>query len=279
METKGRNTMNKETNLFILNLTLTLRCTLRCKLCVADVTKYENSPHFELDFLNDSIERCFEVVDFAERFQISGGEPLLHKDIHLVVEKSMEYKDKFGMLGFFSNGTVVPSEELINTINKYKSHAHFKFYLSHYGEYSNKMDEIIALLSLNNIEFEVKKYYGISQHFDGWIDYGDYEYRDYSEEKVNELFKNCGVHQMGGIWSMRFGEIHRCTRSASGMSLGKIPRNEADYINLFNRDTVEERRTKLISLMEKSHIDACKHCTGDFGTIDKSKRYPAAEQI
>lgn len=271
--------MSDGTNLFILNLTLTLKCTLKCRLCVADVTKYKNPPHFETAYLLDSMEKCFEVVDYAERFQMSGGEPLMHKDIHQIVEKAMAYKEKFGMLGIFSNGTIVPSEALIKVINDHKEKVPFKFYLSHYGDYSNRMDEIIALLTQEEIPFDVKKYHGDQQHFDGWIDYGDYEHHDYSEEKAKNLFQNCGVHQMGGIWSLRFGELHRCTRSASGVSLGKIPRNEADYINLFNEDPVAERRTKLTALMTKDYISACKHCTGDFGTADKSKRYPAAEQI
>lgn len=270
--------MLDENKLFILNLTLTLRCTLNCKLCVADVPKYKKLPHFEMDYLIDSMDRCFEIVDYAERFQMSGGEPLIHKDIHKIVEHAMNYKDKFSMLGIFSNGTIVPSQELIDVINKYKESVDFKFYISHYGEHSNKVDEVSKVLGDNQIPYEVKIYHGENQHFDGWVDYGNYENQDYSEEKLKDLFKNCGVHQMGGIWSLRFGELHRCTRSASGTSLGKIPKIEGDYLDFFNDDSADTRRQKLHELMNKDYISACKHCTGDFGTVDKSKRFPAAQQ-
>lgn len=271
--------MNNVNNLFILNLTVTLRCTLKCKLCVADVVKYETSPHFELDFLTNIIDKAFDVVDYAERFQLSGGEPLMHKDIHEVVKKAVQYKNKFGMLGIFSNGTIVPSDELIRVINENQKDVHFKFYLSHYGNYSNRINEIEKILIENGIDYEIKTYHGSNQHFDGWIDYGEYERFNYDEVHVSSLFENCGVHQMGGIWSLRFGELHRCTRSASGISLGKIPRDTSDYLDLLDDLSIEEQRLKLQLLIEKKYIQACFHCKGDFGTKDKTKRFPAAEQV
>lgn len=271
--------MEKETNLFILNLTLTLRCTLKCKLCVADITKYENRPHFETKLLCETIDRCFQIVNKAERFQLSGGEPLMHEGMVDIVKKAMEYKDKFGNLGFFSNGTMVPGKELLNTIAGYKEPKKFMFYISHYGKYSTKVSEITKLLDEYQIPYAVKVYHGKNQHMDGWVDYGNYERFDYTEAQLIDLFQNCGVCQMGGIWSVRFGEIHRCTRSASGMSLNKIPRMKEDYIDLFD-DTVSAaaRKDKLLNLMDKKYISACRYCNGDFGTKDSSKRYPAAEQ-
>lgn len=271
---------NEELKLFILNLTLTLRCTLKCKLCVADITKYDNIPHFNLDYLKDSIDRCFKVVDYAERFQLSGGEPLIHKDIDKIVDKAMEYKDRFRFLGIFSNGTVVPDEKLLKTIAKYNDTKKFKFYLSHYGKYSTKVDEIVSLLEMYNIPHDVKIYHGENQHFDGWVDYGDYQHFNYTEQQLEEIFNKCGVHKMGGIWSLRFGELHACTRSASGMSLRKIPRNENDFVNLFDDSILlEHQREKLRKIQNMKYITACEYCTGDFGTESKAKRYPAAEQI
>ncbi len=270
---------NQTIQLFILNLTLTLRCTLKCKLCVADIMKYEKRPHFSTDYLIQSLDKAFQIVDRVERMQLSGGEPLLHEDIAQILDKTMEYQDRFGNLGIFLNGTVTLSDALIDSIQKYDP-AKFMFYISHYGKHSPKVDDIVAQLEQHHLNYAVKKYHGENQHMQGWVDYGDYELQDYSEQQLEQIFQNCGVCQMGGIWSVRFGEIHRCTRSASGMSLGKIPRVPEDYIDLFDANkTIEEQRAKMTRLIHQSYITACKYCPGDFGTTDVTKRHPAGEQM
>ena len=182
------------------------------------------------------------------------------------------------MLGVFSNGTIVPNEKTINVIKMHPD-VYFKFYISHYGNLSNKMEEIILLLDRNNIPYEIKTYYGENQHFDGWIDYGNYKYQNYDDDKLCSIFKNCAVNTIGGIWSCRYGQLHRCTRSASGMDLKKIPCDESDFIDLFDNKSAEEQKAKLISLMNKKFLTACKYCSGDFSSNNKLKRYPAAEQI
>lgn len=269
-----------ENNLFILNLTVTLRCTLKCKLCVADVTKYNPQPHFDTEILKETIDRIFNIVDRVERFQLSGGEPLMHKGLLELVEKAMFYKERFGFLGIFTNGTIVPSDELLEKIASYNDMDKFMFYISQYGTYSTKIDEIEKKLKLYKIPYSIKRYVGDNQHHDGWVDYGSYEFFNHSEEKLEHLFSNCGANQMGGIWATRFGEIHRCTRSASGMSLGKVPRIREDYIDLFDDSmTIEQQKENLINLQKKKYVTTCNYCSGDFGTNDKLKRYPAGEQL
>ncbi|MDR1148649.1 MAG: hypothetical protein LBK66_08470 [Spirochaetaceae bacterium] len=266
-------------DLFILNITLTLRCTLKCKLCAADVIRYDKAPHFTKEFIFNVIDRCFEIVDRVERFQLSGGEPLLHKDFNAIVQKALSYSERFGNIGIFTNGTIAPGQDLIDQILSFGHRDKFKFYISHYGNISNKADECIELLKAAGIPYEVKIYHGDNQHFDGWIDYGNYKYQNYSEDSLIDMFKNCAVNRIGGIWSCRYGELHRCTRSASGMDLKMIPRVKDDYISLFENIPIERQKEKLRRIMSKQYLTACKYCSGDFGTGDKQKRYPAAEQI
>jgi hypothetical protein len=266
-------------NLFILNITVTLRCTLKCKLCVADVTKYKVPPHYSKEYIFDVIDKCFEIVDHVERFQLSGGEPLMHKDFFALLEKAMSYENRFDSLGIFTNGTILPGQDLIDLINKSGCKDKIKFYISHYGALSNQAKAVAELLAVSGIAYDVKIYYGKNQHFDGWIDYGNYQYQGYSDQEKRDVFCNCGAIKMGGIWSCRYGEIHRCTRSASGMDLGLVPRTESEYISLFEDVPVQVQREKLKSIMSLPYLATCSYCTGDFGTGDKTKRHPAAEQI
>ena len=269
----------KKINLFILNLTLTLRCTLKCKLCVADIAKYETPPHFSKEFLFEAMKKSFSIIDYVERFQLSGGEPLIHKDFAEILENALNYSSQFGFLGIFSNGTIVPDKETIEVINKFGDKSKVKFFISHYGEHSKKVPEIENILSQNNINYEVKIYHGENQHFDGWVDYGNYEKQNYNEEELVSLFNDCAANRIGGIWSCRYGEIHRCTRSASGTDLGAIPKIKGDYIDLFADISDNEQKEMLRLLINKPYITACSYCTGNFGTNDVTKRFPAAEQI
>jgi hypothetical protein len=132
-------------------------------------------------------------------------------------------------------------------------------------------------MKANNIPYKGKIYYGQNQHFDGCIDYRNYKYQNHSEYKLINLFKNCVVNRIGGIWSCRYCELHRCTRSASGMDLKQIPYIQDDYVSLFEDMPIETQKDKLRHIMVKPY--SCKYCSGDFGTDDKQKRYPAAEQI
>ncbi|MEW6064001.1 MAG: radical SAM protein [Bacillota bacterium] len=59
-------------------LTITHRCNLRCKLCGAYSPYYSPTPHWGYDDLAKSVIKYFEVVDYVEKFTLSGGEPLLH---------------------------------------------------------------------------------------------------------------------------------------------------------------------------------------------------------
>lgn len=266
-------------NLHILNLTVTLRCNLRCRLCVADVSKYKPQPHFELDYLRDCIDKCFSIVDYADRFQLSGGEPLLHHDLDKVITKAMTKSDQFGFLGLFTNGTIMPPQELIDQILEYNSAEKFMFYISDYGVHSPKAQELKSILDEAGLPYDIKDYSGEAQHFGGWVDYGDYQFQNRTTMETAKVFNDCAVNQVGGIWSCRFGQIHRCTRSASGISLGLTPNETSDYIDLFDNSlTVEQQREKMMALYAKPYISCCGYCSGDFGS-ETANRYPAGEQI
>lgn len=273
------NMTDNQIRLFVLNLTLTLRCTLRCKLCVAEVPKYKVLPHFSKEHLFDVIDRCFSIIDYIERFQFSGGEPLLHEDFNEIIQRAMRYSDQYGHLGVFANGTILPNQDTIDTIVNSPDKEKFKFYISHYGDLSSKAAEMEKLLLENGIPYEIKSYHGSDQHSDGWIDYGNYRFQDYSTQELTDVFHNCAVYKMGGCWSCRFGEIHRCTRSVSGMHLKATPRVQNDYIDLFSDLSITQQRQRLRNIEQQPFVTACAYCTGDFGTDDKSRRYPAAEQI
>lgn len=258
---------------------ITARCTLKCKLCVMGAPYYEKPPHYSFEVISDTIDKYFELVDYVQWYEFSGGEPFMHKDLAKMVDKTMEYSDQFEKLLILTNGTLLPSEELLSKLIKYKDK--MIIMISHYGDLSSKADELIAILNENGIQIDIKKYYGDDQHFGGWVDYGDFKKYNRSEEELERIFDHCGATKMCGCFTTHGGEMHWCVPSARGMRLlGVIPRDKSDYIDLFDESmTREEQRKKILSVNEKKYLKACDYCSGDHGTKDIKKRYKAAEQI
>ena len=59
-------------------ITVTLRCTLKCKLCGADVPKYKTPKHFSYNQVTTMISRFMDLIDYVNEFELSGGEALMH---------------------------------------------------------------------------------------------------------------------------------------------------------------------------------------------------------
>lgn len=258
---------------------ITARCTLKCKLCVMGAPFYENPPHYSYEVIEKTIDKYFQLVDYVQWYEFSGGEPFMHKDLHKMVEKTMEYSDQFDKLLILTNGTLMPSEDLMKVLKKYKDK--MVIMISHYGDLSNRAEDLIELFEGIGIELDVKKYYGDEQHFGGWVDYGDFKKYNRSEEELERIFIHCGATKMCGCFTTHGGEMHWCVPSARGMRLlGVIPRDKSDYIDLFDESlSIEEQRAKILSVNEKKYLKACDYCSGDHGTHDVTKRHKAAEQI
>lgn len=240
---------------------------------------YKEPPHYSYEIIEKTIERYFSVVDYVQWFEFSGGEPFMHKDLHRMVSKCMDYSDQFEKLLVLTNGTLLPGKELLEEFIKHKDR--MVVMISHYGEYSNRAEELVELLESHGITCDVKIYYGDEQHFGGWVDYGKFEKYNRSEEELKRIFAHCGATKMSGCFTTHGGEMHWCVPSARGMRLlGVVPRDKSDYVDLFD-DTMtrDEQRAKIFSITEKKFITACDYCSGDHGTTDMSKRHRAAEQI
>ena len=96
----------------------TYRCTLKCKLCAAYAPYYKNPDHYEYGFLAKQIDSFFDIVDTVRDFSLSGGEPLLHKDIARLLLKLLEYKERIKRILILTNGTLLMREELLDVLEE-----------------------------------------------------------------------------------------------------------------------------------------------------------------
>lgn len=267
--------MNKEVRLRRTTITVTLRCTLKCKDCSADSPYYEVPPHFSYETIAKTVDRYFELVDYVEWLQYSGGEPFMHKEFAPMIEKAMEYSDRFDKLMIFSNATILPKQDVIDVMKKYRDK--IQMFISWYGDLSGKYYELTDILRENEIPYEVKKYYGEDMHCKGWIDFGNWSNRGLSEEELIGRFSTCGMCKMQ-FTVVQCGQLHLCRRSYRGMELGEVPKKQSDFINIFDdKLSIDELRTQLIDLTNISYIEACQYCGGGYGHEDAERVVPAKQ--
>ena len=261
-----------------INFTPTMRCNLKCKLCGVMVPHYDYRPHMCEEEWKKTLKLLFEVVDNVRRFQVTGGEPLVHAYLDEILKEVFLYEEQFEELWLFSNCAVPLRDSVLEILKEHKEKV--VVHCSDYGVRPEIAEANNMLLEENGITYRYLKYYGENQYFDGWVDNGDFVAHNRSIEENSRIFKSCSHTCRGGSWYVRNGQILWCGRSIRGTVLGKIPSTEKDYLDLFDESkTVEEKKELFEILRKREVITACDYCNGYYGTEDTSKRYPAGEQM
>lgn len=257
-----------------LAVIVTLKCTLKCKLCCNCVPMYKETPIVDKYDIMSDIDKAFELYDRIEWFQFVGGELFLHPDLAELVEKAFEHKDQFDRMIFMTNGTLLPNEATLEIFKKYKDYIEIQ--ISDYGKLSRKLEDLVKMLKENNICYVVKSFHGDMQHYGGWVDAGDFSEKQETSEEIAEKFHSCWQIGMGNLHLYK-GKIHNCIRSLFALDLNKVDIPDKEYIDLCNEKYSLEEKREIAIGFNKNVLTACKYCNG-FNTKN-SKRYPAAEQM
>lgn len=257
-------------------LIVTHRCTLKCKLCAERTAYYQKRYHPELAFLREEIDRYFELVHYTMKFDVSGGEPFLRLDLHQIMEHLLQYRKQFGRVRINTNGTLLPSDALIDVLKAYDMQA--DILIDHYGdELSKKAMEIAEKLEKNNISYILRRQDAAHLHCGGWVDFGDLT-KKHTVEEAKELFAKCAIsNKIGFGFRMKEGVMSPCAVSAQCVEFGKTAPDPNEYVDLFDETIgLEDKRRKLEAIFNLKSLKACRYCNGM--CVD-SIRYVPAEQL
>lgn len=257
-------------------LTILTKCNLNCKHCSAYSPYLRNTKQPSLEEILKYTDRFFDIVDFVEIFSVSGGEPLLFKQLPEVINALSKYRDRIEKLEIITNGTIVPSVDLINSIRKLGD-VFYRFLVDDYGEYlSIKISEIDQTLKEAKLPYEIRNNTIINPHSNGWIDYGLAQKIHTSEEAI-ELFDKCSMpHKLKYCFGILNGIFTPCPIVKYRLYLGQdVDRN--DYIDLMDDTmTVEQQRQKILNIYNTKVLESCMYCKG---MCDDSARFTPAEQL
>ena len=270
--------MNKRVELYHSGLTITQKCTLKCKLCAGYSPYYNPQPHYSINRLSDILRRYFSIVDYVEKFTITGGEPFLHEDLDKILIETIKYRKQFGKIEIITNGTLFPNEKLKAVLEKYAvEDGCITLLVDHYGELSKKIHELGLYFIEKGINHKIRIYYGENAHCGGWVDFSDFSKKLFSVFQMMEKFKKCAIpSKLNYCLAIKDGEMHPCTFSHRIMELNLIERNKDEYIDLFDDNTIEQQKEKIMKLFDIKYLSACAYCNG---MCDDSVRFVPAEQL
>lgn len=248
---------------------VTFQCNLKCKLC-AEHAPYTKRPyHPELKELKKELDELFRLVKHIKKFDITGGEPFLRKDLAIILEYLRNnYFYKIDVVRVTTNGTKLLPDGFIDEARKWANHIYV--IVDNYAV-SDKSELVYHALKNAGIQCELRNY-STDLHCDGWVDYGDLSLK-HSREEAKKLFQKCMVPKLGFFTCMTNGMIFPCARARL-----LYERFIAQVgVDLFDPALSDEgKRFRMKELLEEEVIEACRFCNG---LCEDSPRFMPAEQL
>ena len=251
--------INKPLVIRQISLAITTKCTLNCIKCTALVPYYDGCrkkpysiPAMEIIA---SFDALFDALDCVFEMSIVGGEPLLHKELGILLEHFAK-QDKLKSFTVITNGTIIPDDSLVHAFK----HPKCLVFVSDYGIHSKNIKNLIEWLRKHEINYSVKKDYS-------WNDIGDLKKKNRSYKELRKLFVSCRAMK---CLSFIGSKLHHCSISSYGMDLGLVPDCPTDYVDVA-LGTTAELRQRITKLRLRTYtVTACDYCDQSFAVNAKS---------
>jgi len=231
-----------------VDLVITEKCSMKCKDCSNLMQYYLEPQTYDLGSVLNSIDYLFESVDEVHEMRVIGGEPMLNKDIHLIVDRLVSEK-KVGRIVIYTNATIPLRDNQIQSFKDSK----VMFLITDYSKLSRNISKLVAQLEDNDITFDRKP-------VDGWTDSAGIERHDREDGENQELFDYCcaknNVTLMAG-----HNKIYNCPFAANAYTLGAVPEDDKDFVDISSGDPNTKEMVRDI-IYREDFVRACDFCTG-----------------
>ncbi|MCR4792606.1 MAG: 4Fe-4S cluster-binding domain-containing protein [Lachnospiraceae bacterium] len=256
----------------VVELSLTERCTLKCKKCAHGCGYVPmNMADMGVDAAEQSIDTLFRHLDRVGNFYLIGGETLLYKNLPIVLEYAGNtYRDHMENLMVSTNGTIIPSDEILEIAKRFN----VMFNVSNYTkanpnltELRNKVIDRIVSFGCRCNQFEQDR---------DWMDYGfDFVDRKGNVDEMTRVFDGCDTL----CREIRGSRFYYCIQARAVSENMHFNVSEDDYLDLDKLSGLEGKRIFFEyanGFSEKGYIDMCNYCNG---ADCKDYIIPAGEQM
>ncbi len=237
---------------------MTERCTLRCLNCNQSTPYIKNPQHFSKEAFKADLDLFFRYVDYIYQADFVGGEPFTHPDLYDLMEyAAVHYRDKMGAMHIITNGTIQPSDEILQLALKYNIAMIITDYSITVPEVEGKVRAFIEKLEKYHVRYILNgdKY---------WKDYaiGRAKLEFSGEDDKIRHFDNCA----SPCRYMKDGKLYYCTSDALGQRAGLVPKDEQSYVDF--KQLTREKRMEVLEFeygyLEKGYLDTCTKCYGSW---------------
>lgn len=239
------------------------KCTLTCIGCnhLRDHYVPSNNVDIPPERIFADLNKLLSAVDMVNKLVIVGGESMLHPDIRVILEGILGLP-KVGVVQVITNGTVIPKDEavfdllasprVIVEISGYGSHIPVKF--------QRRVDQFLTHLATRGVRH---RYVQTLQ----WFDFGGFEHRGYLDADLKRVFDTC-CFVSNDIFD---GRMYKCSRSAYGTLIGKIPDYPDDYVDIRNL-AIPDLRARMKQFLAMDRASVCQHCNGASNLVIQAGR-------
>lgn len=232
-------------------------CNLKCRHCLNFNTFARDYYTRNLNDLKNDIDLFFEHIDHIMLFHLSGGEPLLYTHTADIIEYiDANYRKQIDTLRTVTNGTVVPSDEVLIRLKKCNIEITVDDYRETVPRFSHNFELLISKLEAFKIRYYINR-------ADNWIDLAP-ERTDFSNKGDEWLIQH--RQDCSQSWQeLRDGRLFSCNYAAYAVVAG-IAGNQ-DIEEVYDLTTHDDRKNKeliefRLGYTSKGYTEFCKKCRG-----------------
>ncbi|WP_026658276.1 radical SAM protein [Butyrivibrio sp. AC2005] len=257
----------------LVQISLTERCTLRCKKCAHGCNYVsKSSSDLMVDIVYKSADYFFKYTDLCQEFVLIGGEPFLYKDLDKAIEYiGKNYRNKMSIFSITTNGTIIPTDNILELCNKYNM-------LIRISNYELAIPKLVRQheLLLNKLE-EHRVEYILAEKEREWMDYG-FDSADYGddEKRLISHFDKCKTP----CREIQGNKYYYCVMAHTvGKNMNHKGNNNDDFLDLSKLENYPNGKRVFLEYnlgySKKGYLDMCRYCNGAYA---KELLIPAAEQ-
>lgn len=245
-------------------------CNLKCRHCL-NFNPF--AKHFyvrEWEELIKDVDLFFSCVDHIMLFHVSGGEPMLYNRVADLIEYiDIQYGDRIGTLRTVTNGTVIPSAEILEKLSGCRVEVTVDDYRDSVPQYQENFNVLLKKLQ----EYGIRHYV---QKVSSWVDLAP-EKTNYSNFTEEELIRHRDACSQS--WQeLRDGRLFSCNYAAYAEVAGIAEENPNDSYNLtaYTPDKAKELVEFRLGFTDKGYSSFCKKCRG-FTIYNQNPVRPAGQ--
>lgn len=232
-------------------------CNLNCKNCLNFNPFAKKFYTREWDELVRDVDLFFSCVDHIMLFHVSGGEPMLYKHTADIIQYIDEkYGDRIDTLRTVTNGTVVPSDEMLQKLSGCDVEVTIDDYREAVTKYKDNFAKLLKKFEAYHIKYYINK-------VDAWIDLAP-EKTDYSSWAEDKLIAHRDACNQS--WQeLRNGKLYSCNYAAYATVAGIAGEQDLEEVYDLTKFTPDKKKELVefrLGYTTKGYTNFCKKCRG-----------------